>query len=63
MSVDVSVIRRKMWALKVTYEDGSEELVGPFVYQADALMYSLDRIDPECKSEPVQLRMPAGIGA
>lgn len=51
-----------MWALKVTYEDGSEELIGPFVYKTDALMYSLDRIDPEYKSELVQLHMPAGAG-
>jgi hypothetical protein len=60
--VTVNAIRRKMWALKVTYEDGSEELIGPFVYKTDALMYSLDRIDPEYKSELVQLHMPAGAG-
>ncbi len=47
-----------MWALKVTYEDGSEELIGPFVYRADAEAYINSGVDET--AELLALHSPIG---
>jgi hypothetical protein len=48
-----------MWALKVKHSDGHEELLGPFMYQSDALLYSIDRLDKDVEVELVLIKPPS----
>lgn len=40
-----------MWLIKVKYEDGHEEVIGPFQYKTDAQTFMIDHLHevPEAK--------------